>query len=50
MPTHGEIFPEPCQVEPNLDYNYTFPIDLAPNQSHFVSNKSEKDNYNTHMI
>ena len=28
---HREIFLESNSMEPNLDCNYTFPIDLAPN-------------------
>jgi len=31
-PTNREIFSEPCWIEPNLDWNYTFPIDSASNQ------------------
>ena len=28
---HTEFFSESCWIEPNLDCNYTFPIDLASN-------------------
>ena len=27
---HSEIDPESCQSKPDLDCNYTFPIDLSP--------------------
>ena len=28
--TYREIFSQSCWIKPNLDCNYTFPIDLAP--------------------
>ena len=28
---HREINSESCEIKPNLDCNYTFPIDLVPN-------------------
>ena len=31
--TCKQIYSESLQVEPNLDRSYTFPIDMAPNQS-----------------
>ena len=30
-----ELFSEYCESKPNLDYNYTFPIDLSPNRIPF---------------
>ena len=30
-----EIFSECCSSKPNLDFNYTFPIDLAQNENSF---------------
>ena len=32
---HGEIFSESFESKPNLDYNYTFPIELAQNEIPF---------------
>ena len=32
---HKEIFSESCQIKPNLDRYYTYPIDLAPNRIAF---------------
>ena len=34
-PTHREIFSESCSTKLNLDCNYTFHIDLAPNRIPF---------------
>ena len=35
LSTHGEIFSESCWPKTNLDCNYHFPIDLAPNRIPF---------------
>ena len=32
LDSHSEIYSEYCQIEPNLDNNYSFPIDLVPNR------------------
>ena len=36
--TLGEIFSESCKYKPNLDFIYTFLIDLAPNGIPFGAN------------
>ena len=35
MNVHREIFPESCQIKPNLDCNYPLPIDFAPDELTF---------------
>ena len=44
--THRKIDSESRQTIPNLNCNYTFPINLAPM---LVSNQSEKCNYNPYL-
>ena len=51
--THKELDLEFCSIKPNLYYNYTFPIDLAPNGIPFGAkplNQSEKCNYNPNLV
>ena len=40
---HREIDPEFCRFKPNLDWNYTFLIDLTPNGISFSAEWSGKE-------
>ena len=39
-----------CYIKPNLDCNYTFPINLASNAIPFGANQSDKCNYNPNLL
>ena len=45
-----ESHSQSCSVKPNLDCNYTFPINLASNAIPFGANQSDKCNYNPNLL
>ena len=40
-------FFELCSIKPNFDCNYTFPIDLAPNEIRFGVKSTRKKKFNS---